>query len=93
MPRAWFGDAIHPNGLGHWHFARTLLQTLGAWDPTTGIGAESDTPANGLISNSSLELSQGSGLTQSYGYAFTGTFDGTRMEERSADLAGFPLHS
>lgn len=92
MPTAWFGDAIHPNGLGHWHFARTLLQTLGAWDPSTGIGAESDTPANGLISNSSLELSQGSGLTQSYGYAFTGTFDGTRMEERSADLAGFPLH-
>ncbi|WP_335755103.1 SGNH/GDSL hydrolase family protein [Tessaracoccus flavescens] len=36
MPTAWFGDAIHPNGLGHWHFARTLLQTLGAWDPSTG---------------------------------------------------------
>ncbi|SHI35241.1 Lysophospholipase L1 [Tessaracoccus bendigoensis DSM 12906] len=92
MPTAWFGDAIHPNGLGHWQLTRTLFQTIGGWDPASGIGAESDTPVNGFIEGSALELPLTTALTQSYGYGFCGAFDGSRVEDRSVDLAAYPMH-
>lgn len=92
MPMAWFGDAIHPNGLGHWHFARTLFQTIGGWDPSRGIGAETDTPASGFIDGSALEVPLTTGLTQGFGYGLTGAFDGSRIEDLTQDLAASPMH-
>lgn len=83
-PSTLWSDDIHPGPQGHLAFAQTFLEDLGAWDGSTGVGALR-LPTTGQIQQATTPLGT---ATQAWGFTHVpSSFDGTRVVDRSADLA------
>jgi len=83
-PADLWADTIHPGPRGHLLLARAFLDELGVGTSASGVGAL-DLPTTGQIQQPTEPTG---GATQAWGFNHVpSAFDGTRVVDRSADVA------